>query len=65
MRKAPKPAAKPVEETRRFRLRDGFVLHQGRHVRRGGEVVEVTKAEYIAHAHKFEDGALEDSDDDA
>jgi len=63
LRKPLKAAAKEVDETRRLRLREGFVLHQGRFVRRGGEVVEVTKTEFTNNRHKFEDGIVPPDDE--
>lgn len=63
MKRKPLNAEASAAATRRYRLREGFVLHQGRHVRKGGEVVEVTRAEYIAHAHKFEEGQVVDDEE--
>jgi hypothetical protein len=64
MKTPARKASAPAVETRRYRLREGFVLHQGRFVRKGGDAVEVTRAEYIAHAHKFEADPVDDEDDD-
>jgi hypothetical protein len=64
MNKQARKAEPAVAETRRYKLRDGFFLHQGRFVRKGGEVVTVTKAEYVAHAHKFETDPVDPDDDE-
>lgn len=66
MRRKPLNApATDAGETRRFRMRAGFVIHQGRFVRRGGEVVDLTREEYRAHMHKLEDGLVPDDEADA